>query len=724
VDRQATFSYTRTALFVDGSYSYQVQACNSAGCGPWSVVKTATVALGSGGGGGVGGIRYAVRATSTTQTASTNESGGTAALVVQTSYTASGYPETLTRESDGYVYQHIAATDKWGEATLVYEGSSQASTAAVVITRVDDPSTGLLTSLTAENPQTNATLAQVTSSWDGFGNLTSRKAGGSTETATYDKLNRLIGSVTTLRGGGGSVTRSYSYDSTGNRTQACDDMNCTGFSYDGTGIGTNGAGPHAVTAVTLPGGTVHGSSYYAYNAMGEMTKDNDRTLTWNAFGKAESISQRQTTVNFSYGPGGSRYRKVVTGPASETVTYLGGAEVLDVGGNTSIRRTLGLAGLSVIDTGGANAGVHFGIPDHLGSMMALIDSSGSVTQGLSYGDFGKRYTTGWGGVLSHSQGWTVNTTLTDKGYTGQESLDSVGLDDYNARLYDPGLGRFLSTDPLISHPGSTQSINPYSYVDNNPLNKTDPTGQAAMPGCEMANCVVTKSVIIPGVGSIGAGAAGSKGAKNDQPASSGGSAQKHQAPASSGTKTGDKNPNSTNGNNVNKHNIKGKQPTSGGKSLPSKPYSKSIQNQAQKDLSNIKGELYGENTAGTTKQFEAMLSVILNRVKSGERQYVNKGSKVTVKNVLDHKQAFQARNSSSARYFRAGKASPVEVLRVNTAVKDVLSNGPTTNATFFISKEDNLAPSAHQTKELGNVAPASPKNIGGLYLYLPKSPGS
>ncbi len=50
--------------------------------------------------------------------------------------------------------------------------------------------------------------------------------------------------------------------------------------------------------------------------------------------------------------------------------------------------------------------------------------------------------------------------------------------DYNARLYDPALGRFLSTDPLIAHPGSTQSINPYSYVENNPLNKTDPTGEA------------------------------------------------------------------------------------------------------------------------------------------------------------------------------------------------------------------------------------------------------
>ncbi|MGH2510238.1 MAG: RHS repeat-associated core domain-containing protein, partial [Ktedonobacteraceae bacterium] len=91
--------------------------------------------------------------------------------------------------------------------------------------------------------------------------------------------------------------------------------------------------------------------------------------------------------------------------------------------------------------------------------------------------FGQRRTAGWAQAMGITQALTINTTETDKGYTGQESLDSVGLVDYNARLYDPALGRFLSVDPMIAHPGSTQSINPYSYVENNPLNKTDPTGE-------------------------------------------------------------------------------------------------------------------------------------------------------------------------------------------------------------------------------------------------------
>jgi hypothetical protein len=46
----------------------------------------------------------------------------------------------------------------------------------------------------------------------------------------------------------------------------------------------------------------------------------------------------------------------------------------------------------------------------------------------------------------------------------------------NGRVYDYNLGRFLSVDPFIQEPGNSQSINPYSYIMNNPLAGTDPTG--------------------------------------------------------------------------------------------------------------------------------------------------------------------------------------------------------------------------------------------------------
>jgi len=53
----------------------------------------------------------------------------------------------------------------------------------------------------------------------------------------------------------------------------------------------------------------------------------------------------------------------------------------------------------------------------------------------------------------------------------------------NGRVYDYRLGRFLSVDPIISNPANSQSINPYSYIGNNPLSGVDPTGYEAIQGC-------------------------------------------------------------------------------------------------------------------------------------------------------------------------------------------------------------------------------------------------
>ena len=62
------------------------------------------------------------------------------------------------------------------------------------------------------------------------------------------------------------------------------------------------------------------------------------------------------------------------------------------------------------------------------------------------------------------------------GYTNHEHLDSVGLIHMNGRVYDPSIGRFLSADPNIQAPHNLQNFNRYSYVNNNPLSYTDPSG--------------------------------------------------------------------------------------------------------------------------------------------------------------------------------------------------------------------------------------------------------
>lgn len=84
------------------------------------------------------------------------------------------------------------------------------------------------------------------------------------------------------------------------------------------------------------------------------------------------------------------------------------------------------------------------------------------SQGPGYEPFGE---------CRNSQG----TVPTDKLFTGQR-LDETGLYFYNARYYDPAIGRFISPDFLIQSPADPQTLNRYSYVANNPLRYADSTG--------------------------------------------------------------------------------------------------------------------------------------------------------------------------------------------------------------------------------------------------------
>jgi RHS repeat-associated protein len=71
---------------------------------------------------------------------------------------------------------------------------------------------------------------------------------------------------------------------------------------------------------------------------------------------------------------------------------------------------------------------------------------------------------------------------TDRGFTGHEHLDEMNLIHMNGRIYDPALARFMTADPFLQHPHNLQSYNRYSYVLNNPLAYTDPSGYLSLKG--------------------------------------------------------------------------------------------------------------------------------------------------------------------------------------------------------------------------------------------------
>lgn len=114
--------------------------------------------------------------------------------------------------------------------------------------------------------------------------------------------------------------------------------------------------------------------------------------------------------------------------------------------------------------------------DYLGSILLITDSNGNAKE--------KRHFDAWGKTVKVTDG-NDNTleklTFLDRGYTGHEHLQGVGLIHMNGRLYDPNLKRFLSPDNYIQDVGNTQNFNRYSYVMNNPLMYTDPTGEMYDP---------------------------------------------------------------------------------------------------------------------------------------------------------------------------------------------------------------------------------------------------
>lgn len=109
------------------------------------------------------------------------------------------------------------------------------------------------------------------------------------------------------------------------------------------------------------------------------------------------------------------------------------------------------------------SGIEYPLTDGLGSVRQLTDSSGNVILSRSYDAFGNlRYRSGTG--------------MTHLGYTGELQDLTTGLVYLRARFYHPVLGRFLQRDSFAGFGARPQSINRYSYTENNPVNYTDPSG--------------------------------------------------------------------------------------------------------------------------------------------------------------------------------------------------------------------------------------------------------
>lgn len=136
----------------------------------------------------------------------------------------------------------------------------------------------------------------------------------------------------------------------------------------------------------------------------------------------------------------------------------------------------------ILKSDGTNYNYFYLHRDYQNSILAITNATGGVVE--------KRVFDPWGLVtkVQNGAGTTLaQMTFFDRGYTGHEHLQDVGLINMNARIYNPTLHRFLEADNYIQDPYNSQNYNRYGYCVNNPLKYTDITGNvfniATLAGC-------------------------------------------------------------------------------------------------------------------------------------------------------------------------------------------------------------------------------------------------
>jgi RHS repeat-associated protein len=253
---------------------------------------------------------------------------------------------------------------------------------------------------------------------------------------TYDGLDDLTDEQTAQ----GQV--SYSYDNANRRTS----MTVAGNTFN------------ADNAMTAFNGNA-----LMYDTAGNLTNDGTNTYAWDARNQLGAIAGG-VTASFVYGPFGRRMSKTINGTATSFLyDRLNPVQELE-NGSPSANMLTGLGIDEYFQRSDSN-GVSDLLTDALGSTLALADSSGAIQTSYTYEPFGNTTAAG----ASSSNPFQ---------FTGREN-DGTGLYYYRARYYSPGLGRFISEDPLEFNGGGP---NLYSYVGDDPIGELDPSGRGIV-GC-------------------------------------------------------------------------------------------------------------------------------------------------------------------------------------------------------------------------------------------------
>jgi len=393
-------------------------------------------------------------------------------FAIEHAYNNIGMPTKLTNVTQGHreygkVYQEIKAVNARGQVTEVDYANG------VVESKYFDEVTGFADNFNLVKGNTSLDYQEF--NFDEGGNLLTRShnfsfngsASDFCDEFTYDDFNRIEGRkqyIGQSNCSGSSVYQDYNFDALGN------------IKYkQGTGTYqyTNTAKPNRLMKMVGQNGT---RTYtLGYDDRGNITSDGKRTIDYTSYDKPYRISQAGSATDMYYNHARNMYKRVDSRNEGVTTTlYVKGLyeRVKTATGITEHKYSVG--NVIITDRSNNQNDTFYLHKDHLGSTTSITNSAGSIVQHINYDPWGKQnrfYNSGslLGKLVQQSP-------AESNGYTGHKQISGLDIIHMNGRIYDPTLGRFLQADPHIQAPKNSQNYNRYSYVLNNPMSYTDPSG--------------------------------------------------------------------------------------------------------------------------------------------------------------------------------------------------------------------------------------------------------
>jgi RHS repeat-associated protein len=228
---------------------------------------------------------------------------------------------------------------------------------------------------------------------------------------------------------------------------------------------------------------------FVYDAAGNLIEETGKRYTYDAENRIVMATvEGGAASQYVYDGNGRRVRKVVVGVGTRFEYGVGGelmAEWNDADSpNKNVQKDYFYKGGELFATKSVGSSEYqFATSDQLGSPRAWTDGSGNLVAGgrHDYLPFGEELFPGYG-VRTIDQVYAANTQQDGqrKQFGSKERDIETGLDFFEARYFGSTMGRFTSPDPVVV--SARRMVNPqvwngYSYVGNNPLNATDPTGE-------------------------------------------------------------------------------------------------------------------------------------------------------------------------------------------------------------------------------------------------------